>query len=417
MRGFVVVLIAACSGPGPSRVKQVEATQPADAAVTVEAITSDAAPDAGAAPTTPAIAAPLVRPIARAATRGVSLIQGRDRLAIHAGESWWYTVEDSGLVNHEDVAASLDSFFQVMPGGLLTVFGRTPARSNNDSRKPLIARAGGKPFAAPGVIGEVFALADGGDELWQYETKLGYRLAFVDSKNGVTRIAPLASTSTSRTVPKGAVPGRSEDSTKTAAACKHAEPSMVAPAASGVAVLHAECDANASVRIETFKADRTSTVRVVGSLASTGMEPVHFAVMADGTPVLTGRRNGKLAIARAAVSDGAWSVTETTLGARFTPGLRVSGGSVWTLSRDSGPSGKPDYETDVETVARDGVAFELRDDKGTLLRPDSIGYDARLGVVITAADRVHRDPKTGTVVTWVFAERVPSSVSGLLALP
>jgi hypothetical protein len=395
MRRCLLLIATACSsGPAPATTPAPRdvATTPRPAASDAGVPTRDDAERAPAAVAGAAAAAPqLLRPIARA-TRNVVFVQGRDRLALSLREQAWITAGDDGFIADAATGDAVAGLLRRAGDGT-RLWGRTPAVASGDAKRPTLARTtSSKPIAAPGVIEAVVELGGDGHEVWQYTTGTSTRLAVVDGRDRIKRLPALATIG--KPVP-GIQPGL----------CGAPSVWRIAPAPTGVAAIHMECHIATPLRMQTITRGGGTSVRTLGAMDRANLEPNQFGVLADGTPVLAGRRDGKLAIARAA-DDGTWSVQTADIPTVDVAGLAISDGAIWTIALGEGPDGK-----DLWTLARDGVAVELRDPAGTVLSPRDVGYDARLGVVVSAIDvaAVERDV-FGPIPTYVFAERAGADV-------
>jgi hypothetical protein len=394
MRCCLLWLAMACSVRGPA---PATTPTPRDVATTSllasEEAASPAAPEAEQRPqAAPAAPVALLRPIARA-MRNVIFVQGRDRLALSLREQAWITAGDDGFVVDAETGSALTSHLRRYPGDPTRFWGRTPAVGSGEVKQPRFARTtSDKPIAAPGVVEAVIELGASGSEVWQYAVGTSSRLAIVDGRDRIKRLPALAPIG--KPVP-GIRPGL----------CGAPSVWRIAPAPTGVAALHMECHIATPLRMQTVTSGGRATVRTLGAMDRANLEPSQFAVLPDGTPVLAGRRAGKLAIARA-TEDGTWSVQETDIPTVDVAGLAISDGAIWTIALGGGPDGR-----DVWTLARDGVPVELRDPAGAMLSPRDLGYDARLGVVVGAIDvaAIERDP-FGPISIYLFAERAAPNV-------
>jgi hypothetical protein len=134
-------------------------------------------------------------------------------------------------------------------------------------------------------------------------------------------------------------------------------------------------------------------VRQLGPLDRIQAE--HLVIAADGTPVVTGLRGEKVAIARVQ-PDGNWQVTKTSIEAFAVGGTEVdAAGGVWTLSVGSAPEGQSGW-----VLARDGTPVELRGPDGQVVSPFGLASDPHLGVVVVASVSVYEP-------AWLFAQRPP----------
>src|SRR5581483_9493966 len=105
------------------------------------------------------------------------------------------------------------------------------------------------------------------------------------------------------------------------------------------------------------------------------IEPNAFAIAPDGTPIVSGVAEGRVAIARGSAA-GTWDIQKSDIPAIVAEHVAISDGAIWTLSLGAGPDGK-----DRVVVAKDGAPVEVVDPDGKPLVPFDLAHDAQLGVV------------------------------------
>jgi hypothetical protein len=382
---FASLVLVACSSHSVPASQESTSATPGAAAPPSAAPPPAVPPPAAAMPPIAepdaAVAKVQLPPIART-RHPLVVVQGRDRVALSLGEQAWITVDEHGFHDEPQIAKSLAAAGQHLTGdGMLYFFGRTPSVANDDRRVPGVGRANAKKtIAAPGVIRQAIAFADG-HELWRYSTERFDRIALVDPRDHVTPIAPLP---VSGAPPAGIRPEL----------C--AEPSVFRIARSGdaIAALVMDCNAETPPRIQTIRSDGNVTTRTLHAVTEISLEPNQFAITSTGTAVLAGIHGGRLAIARAA-GDGSWSAHTYPVPDVETTAIAIGADdAVWTITLGQGPD-----HHDLWQLERDGAVVELADPSGKRLSPHDLGVDARLGVVVVAVVQGDLDAPS-----WVLAE-------------
>lgn len=309
-----------------------------------------------------------------------TLIAGTRRIALSIGDAW-YEPDASGLAPRPALGAAIARASAELPPPLDTFLGAAPIVSGGEEHRERTLRFAPQPqsIALHGVLAQVATA--GAIEVWRYEHELRSELAIVDAAGA---LAPLPA------LPLAGPPAEAA-SPVSAKACAAPKVRDLAGADAAVLALITECHRSAPVRIATYRAAAgalaPAVVAPLGTLAELDLEGIDLLATRAGEPILVGRRGGAVAVLR--FSGGAPAVA---LGPRdvevVTHAAVADDGAVWTRTVGA-------RAPRVIVIARNGSPVALTGPAGTAVRPESLAFDARLGVVVLAA---------GASSQWLFAE-------------
>ncbi|MGN6109106.1 MAG: hypothetical protein ACTHU0_28630 [Kofleriaceae bacterium] len=343
-----------------------------------------APPPTGRAPQAPAPRAELR---AFAELRGhAELIAGTGRAAVVVGDAHWYELDERGPASQPMIGAALGRTRAELGGELLELhLGRLPIVSGGEEHRERVVRLAPEPGAVElhGMLVQVATTA-GGIDVWRSEHELRSELSAIDAAGARTELPPLPRIG----------PEPESRSPVSARACAAPKVREIAASGDQVLALVTECHPSAPVRIARYRwPGPTVEVRTLPPLGELGLEIDRLVVARDGTPILVGRRDGVVQIARVTAA-GALEATPGPARVELVLDAEVADdGAVWTRTLGRAADGR-----DQLAIARDGAPVELASPAGHPLRPEGLALDDQLGVVVLALEGSSR---------WLLAERAP----------